>query len=173
MSRVVAAATHRSVDSSRARCGWTRPWCRWRSISPPIRVSCGMPCACLIGCCGRRRPTPTRTRRRTHLVRFLPRLAQVIDQTTRRVCHGEAVPADEKLLSLFEVHTDVLVTDRRDTCYGRKIFLTTGRSGLMLDCAIPTGNPADLTWTVTLVRRQCRLSGRAPRHASVVGAFAS
>jgi len=117
--------------------------------------------------------TAARTRLRRQLTTLLPRVAQVIDQTRRRVFHGEAVPADEKLVSLFEAHTDVLVKDRRATYYGHKIFLTTGRSGLILDCAIPKGNPADATWTVPLVRRQQRLFGRAPRQASFDGAFAS
>lgn len=117
--------------------------------------------------------TAARDRVRTQLTTLLPRVAQVIDQTTRRVLHGEAVPADEKLVSLFEAHTDILVKDRRDTYYGHKIFLTTGPSGLILDCAIPKGNPGDVTWTVPLVRRQEALFGEAPRQASFDGAFAS
>ncbi|MGQ0649698.1 MAG: ISNCY family transposase [Gemmatimonadaceae bacterium] len=117
--------------------------------------------------------TPPRDRIRARLITFLPRVAQVIDQTRRRVFQGETVPADEKLVSLFEAHTDVLVKDRRDTYFGHKIFLTTGRSGLILDCAIPKGNPADATWTLPLVRRQQRLFGQAPRQVSCDGAFAS
>jgi IS5 family transposase len=117
--------------------------------------------------------TPARERVRTRLVTLLPRVAQVIDQATRRVLHDEAVPADEKLVSLFEAHTDVIRKDRRDTYYGHKIFLTTGASGLILDCAIPKGNPADSTWTVPLVRRQRALFTRAPRQATFDGAFAS
>lgn len=73
---------------------------------------------------------PTRDRLRTPLGTFLPRVAQVIDQTTRRVLQGETVPADEKLVSLFEPHADVIVKDRRDTYDGHQILLTTGRSGL-------------------------------------------
>lgn len=118
-------------------------------------------------------PTPARDRLRLHLIALLPRVAQVIEQTRRRVLHGEAVPADEKLVSLFETHADVLVKDRRDTYYGHKIFLTTGRSGLILDCAIPKGNPGDVSWTVPLVRRQERLFGQPPRQVSLDGAFAS
>ena len=117
--------------------------------------------------------TPVRDRVRTQLVTVLPRVAQVIDQATRRVLHDEAVPADEKLVSLFEAHADVIRKDRRDTYYGHKIFLTTGASGLILDCAIPKGNPADSTWTVPLVRRQHRLFGHSPRQVTYDGAFAS
>lgn len=118
-------------------------------------------------------PTPERGRLRAQLTRFLPRVAQVIDQTTRRVLRGEVVPADEKLVSLFEAHADVVVKERRETYYGHKVYLTTGGSGLILDCATPKGNPADSTWAVPLVRRQRRLFGGAPRQASFDGAFAS
>ena len=117
--------------------------------------------------------TRARERWRVQLVTLLPRVAQVMDQTRRRVLAGETVPAEEKLVSLGEAHTDVLVKDRRDTYYGHKIFLTTGRSGLILDCVIPKGNPADSTWTVPLVQRQQALFGRAPRQVSFDGAFAS
>jgi len=117
--------------------------------------------------------TPEQRAVRDELTALLPLVAQVMDQTERRVFQGETVPADEKLVSLFEAHVDVIVKDRRETYYGHKIYLTTGRSGLILDCAIPKGNPADSTWTVPLVRRQQRLFGEVPRQASFDGAFAS
>ena len=117
--------------------------------------------------------TAVRDRLRAQLTTLLPRVAQVTDQTTRRVLRDVAVPADEKLVSLFEAHADILVKDRRDTYDGHKIFLTTGDSGLIFDCAIPKGNPADVTWTVPLVRRQERLFGRPPRQATFDGAFGS
>lgn len=118
-------------------------------------------------------PTTARTRVAAQFRTLLPRVAQLIDQTTRRILGNESVPATEKLVSLWEAHTDVLVKDRRATHYGHKILLTTGRSGLILDCAIPKGNPGDVTWTVPLVRRHERLFGRAPRQVSMDGAFAS
>jgi IS5 family transposase len=118
---------------------------------------------------------PTRALHRLHrkLTEMLPRVERVIAQATRRVLHGESVPAPEKLVSLFETHTDVIVKDRRDTYYGHKIFLTGGASGLILDCVIPKGNPADSTWTVPMLRRQGALFGRPPRQASFDGGFAS
>ena len=38
---------------------------------------------------------------------------KVIDQTHRRVIHGECVPASEKVFSIFEPHTDIIVKGRR------------------------------------------------------------
>lgn len=114
-----------------------------------------------------------RARLHTKLTRVLPLVQQVIEQTRRRVVHGETVPATEKLVSLFEPHTDILVKDRRDTYYGHKVFLTGGRSGLFLDCAVVTGNPADALWTMPLLERHQQRFGTAPRQATFDGAFAS
>ena len=107
------------------------------------------------------------------LTSYLSLLERVIAQTTRRVLDGDSVPATEKVVSLFEPHTDVIVKDRRETYYGHKIFLTGGTSGLILDCAITKGNPADSSWAMPMLKRQCSLYGRAPRQASFDGGFAS
>jgi len=69
----------------------------------------------------------------------------VMDQTRRRVNNGEAVPASEKIVSIFEPHTDIIVKDRRDTFYGHKVCLSGGPSNLITDCLIVKGNPADST----------------------------
>lgn len=107
------------------------------------------------------------------LAHYLSLLERVISQATRRVLDGDSVPATEKVISLFESHTDVIVKDRRETYYGHKIFLTGGTSGLILDCAITKGNPADSSWAVPMLKRQRSLYGRAPRQASFDGGFAS
>jgi len=44
----------------------------------------------------------------THMEEFLPLVATVMDQTQRRVFEGETVPASEKLVSVFEPHTDII-----------------------------------------------------------------
>ena len=100
-------------------------------------------------------------------------VGMVIDQTERRVLHGESVPASEKVVSLFEPHTDIIVKDRRETLYGHKVYLTAGASGLILDCVVVDGNPADSTMTVPLLERQKRILGVVPRQAAFDGGFAS
>ena len=97
----------------------------------------------------------------------------VVDQTERRVLKGEKVPASEKVVSLFESHTDIVVKAQRDTAYGHKIFLSTGASGLVTDCLITNGSPSDSTLTVGLLRRHARVVGRVPRQAALDGGFAS
>ena len=70
---------------------------------------------------------------------------KVISQTERRVVNGESVPAHEKIVSIFEPHTDIIRKDRRDTYYGHKICLTSGPSGLVTDVVVEDGNPSDST----------------------------
>jgi transposase, IS5 family len=98
---------------------------------------------------------------------------RVIDQTRRRVILGEKVPASEKVVSFFECHTDIIEKGGRQTVYGHKVFLAGGSSGLILDCIIPKGNPADSAMSVPLMEGQKSLYGRAPRQASADGGFAS
>ncbi len=97
----------------------------------------------------------------------------VMDQTYRRMVLGESVPASEKIISIFEPHADIIRKDRRDTYYGHKIYLTAGRSNLVLDCMILDGNPADSTLPVDAIRRQEAIYARVPRTSSFDGGFAS
>lgn len=103
---------------------------------------------------------------------YLNSLEVVISQTRRRVFQGEQVPTEEKLVSFFESHTDIIVKDRRDTQFGHKVFLTGGRSSLILDCLVVEGNPSDVNMAAELMDRQVGLYGRPPRQASFDGGFA-
>ena len=107
------------------------------------------------------------------LQRYVGLTERVIDQTERRVIKGQKVPATEKVVSIFEEHTDIIVKDRRDTFYGHKICLTGGRSNLILDCQIVEGNPADVTLTQTMLDRQEAIYGRYPLKVALDGGFAS
>jgi len=107
------------------------------------------------------------------LTHYTELLTRVMDQTRRRVIEGEKVPASDKLVSLFEPHTDIIRKDRRDTLYGHKVFLTGGASGLILDCKVEPGNPADSSMALTMLERQEVLYGRSPRQAALDGGFAS
>lgn len=100
-------------------------------------------------------------------------LERIIDQAQRRVLRGETVRASEKVVSLFEPHTDVIVKDGRETLYGHKVYLSGGASGLVLDCVIENGNPADSTLSTRMLQRQTALYGRPPRQAALDGGFTS
>jgi IS5 family transposase len=97
----------------------------------------------------------------------------VIDQTRRRVFNGETVPSNDKVVSLFEPHTEIIVKGRRDVAFGHKLNLTTGRSGLVLDLAIESGNPADTDRFLPMLARQTAMYGRPPRQVATDGGYAS
>jgi len=110
---------------------------------------------------------------RCEVEQYLPLIERVIDQTERRVFAGEAVPAGEKLVSLFETHTDIIVKGGRDVHYGHKLNLTTGRSGLVFDIVVEAGNPADSERFLPMLERHIARQDTAPRQTASDGGYAS
>ncbi len=104
---------------------------------------------------------------------YLPLIERIITQAERRVLAGEAVPAGEKLVSLFEPHADIIVKGGRAVHYGHKLNLTTGRSGLILDVVVEAGNPADAERFLPMLERHIALYGTPPRQTAGDGGFAS
>ena len=107
------------------------------------------------------------------LAHFLPLTQRVMDQTRRRVLEGQSVPSEEKIVSIFEEHTDIIRKDRRETLYGHKICLSGGASSMILDCQVLEGNPADSTLAKIMVDRQAEIFSRPPRQIVFDGGFAS
>ncbi len=105
--------------------------------------------------------------------RYLSLARQVVCQTQRRIFAGESVPAQEKIVSIFETHTDIIRKDRRDTYYGHKICVTGGSSNLILDCVVLDGNPADSELTEMMLDRQKAIYSRYPLKAAFDGGFTS
>jgi len=107
------------------------------------------------------------------LERVIPLTQRVMDQTRRRVILGEKVPATEKIVSIFEPHTDIIIKDRREVLYGHKVCLSGGASNLITDCLIVEGNPADSTLTTEMLDRHEAIYGRYPLKVALDGGFAS
>jgi IS5 family transposase len=89
---------------------------------------------------------------------------RIIHQTERRVFHGETVPATEKLYSIFETHTDLIVRGKphKPVEFGHKIFLAESRKGLITDYQILDGNPADKEQLEASIERHRQRFGRVP-----------
>lgn len=104
---------------------------------------------------------------------FVPLAQQVVSQTERRVLRQESVPAAEKIVSIFEPHTSIIIKDDRGTEYGHKVCLTTGASALVTDVVVEQGNPADSTLATRMMERQKAIFGQPPRQASFDGGFAT
>ena len=109
---------------------------------------------------------PAVLRWRAEVDHYLLLIARVTSQTRRRVLDGEAVPAREKLVSLFEPHADIILKGGRQVQYGHKLNLAAGRSGLILDVVIEDGNPADRERFLPMLDRHIARTGAAPRQTA-------
>lgn len=107
------------------------------------------------------------------LTHYIPLVQRVIAQTPSRVLEGRKVPAKEKLTSIFEPHTDIIVKDRRETRFGHKVTLTSTGSNLIADCVIDRGNPADATLAVRSIERVSTVLQKVPTAVSFDDGFAS
>jgi transposase, IS5 family len=70
-------------------------------------------------------------------------MLKIVHQTEHRVIHKKKVHSSEKLVSLFEPHTDIIVKGFRDVQYGHKINLSSERRGFITYLSIEEGNPSD------------------------------
>src|SRR6266511_2567419 len=99
---------------------------------------------------------------------FLPCTEQVIDQTTRRILQAEQVPASEKIVSLFEEHTDIIRRGKesRPVEYGHKVWLNEVEGGLVSHYRILEGNPSDEQQWKPSLKAHLKTFHRPPRQAS-------
>jgi len=103
----------------------------------------------------------------------LPKAEKVYNISWRHEILGESVPNAEKIFSIFEDHTDIIVKGSREVEFGHKVNLTGGRSNLILDCRILDGNPADATLYTEVLERIETNYGIVPRDMVADGAYAS
>ena len=106
------------------------------------------------------------------LQEFLPIMKQVYDFTYRKEIKGEKVPNEEKLYSIYEQHTDIIVKGSRDVCFGHKVSLARGKSNLVLDCDILRGNPSDPTFFQPTIKRIQTNYEKTPKSSVTDGAYA-
>lgn len=112
-------------------------------------------------------------RAEAELKQYIPLVKQVIDQAYRRLVLGEKLAADEKIVSLFEPHTDILVKGLRDVSFGHKLCVTEGASSLILDVKILAGNPADSELVPGVIDSHMQFYKTSPKEAVFDGCFAS
>ena len=89
--------------------------------------------AARVGAALRERPEPSARRLARQLDVYLPRVERAIAQAVRRVLGGETVPAGEKIVSLFEPHTRIIVRHKagKPVEFGRKLWLEEVEGGIV------------------------------------------
>jgi IS5 family transposase len=99
---------------------------------------------------------------------FLPRTEQIINQTIRRILKGEQVPAPEKIVSLFEEHTDIIRRGKEShpVEYGHKVWLNEVEGGLVSHYRILEGNPSDEQQWKPSLKAHLKTFHQPPRQVS-------
>jgi IS5 family transposase len=96
---------------------------------------------------------------------FVPRVEQVIEQARRRVIAGVAVPAKEKLVSLFEPHTQIIKRGKpgRDVEFGRKVKLDEVEGGIISGYTVLEEVGPDAPHLEASLTQHEKQFGKAPR----------
>lgn len=98
---------------------------------------------------------------------------QVVEQTERRILHKEKVTSVEKIVSIFEPHTDIIVKSNRGIHYGHKINVASDKRGVLTHISIEKGNASDVERFVPILKSHHRRFGAIPTVTVADGGYAS
>jgi IS5 family transposase len=106
---------------------------------------------------------------------YLTLSAAAIGQCELRVLLGEKVPAADKIVSIFEAHTDIIKRGKSGakTEFGHKVLITSGKSGLITQYASFRGNPDDGQMLPAVLTKHQHQFGRGPTALSADRRFYS
>jgi IS5 family transposase len=98
---------------------------------------------------------------------FLPLVEKVITQTKQRVLGGNC-HVEEKVLSLFEAHTEVIRKGKahKPNEFGRLVRVDEVENGIVSGYQILQGNPADSTAWMPALQQHQACFGQAPEMAT-------
>lgn len=97
----------------------------------------------------------------------------VYDMAYTKEIKGEKVPNEEKIFSIYERHTDIIVKGSRDVKFGHKVDLISGRSNLIMHCNVVRGNPSDSKLFAPALDSIIEDYGIVPRDCATDGGYAS
>jgi IS5 family transposase len=104
---------------------------------------------------------------------LIPVMEKVYRMTGRKELLKEKVAVDEKIFSIYERHTDIIVKGQREVKFGHKVNLGTGKSNLILTCEIVEGNPKDSELYQGTIKKLKKDYGKIPDSSTADGGFAS
>lgn len=116
----------------------------------------------------RKRSQPKAKRLAETLSHSIPLVKQVMEQTRRRILQKEKVPAQDKIVSLFEEHTDIIRRGKqsRPVEYGHKLWLNEVEGGLVSHYRILDGNPSDEQQWKPSLKAHVKTFHQPPQQAS-------
>src|SRR5262247_2311054 len=90
---------------------------------------------------------------------------RVVNQARRRILDGEQLVNAEKIYSIFEPHTDLIIRGKVRTPveFGHKVFLAESAAGLITQYEVLRGNPPDEVHVAFSLQRHRQSFGWAPQ----------
>jgi len=104
---------------------------------------------------------------------LIPVMRKVYQMTEKKEIFNEKVPVEEKLFSIYEQHTDIIVKGQREVQFGHKVNIGSGKSNLILTCEIVKGNPKDSELYSGGIDSLIKNYGIIPDSSTADGGFAS
>ena len=100
---------------------------------------------------------------------------RVIDQAQRRVLDREQVTNEEKIFSIFEIHTDLIKRGKimKPVEFGHKVYIAESARGLITQYRVLDGNPADEDHVESSLQRHKETFGKVPKIYSADRGFYS
>ena len=97
------------------------------------------------------------------LAGYVPVMEKIVSVARRRF-DGEKVPNEEKVFSLFEPHTELIMKGKKNKSveFGHLIFLTQTREKFITDCILSERSPSETTMLPEVVERHEEQFGRKP-----------
>jgi transposase, IS5 family len=104
---------------------------------------------------------------------FLPLMIKVYRNAVKLQLKGIKVANADKVFSVFETHTDILVKGQRKVEFGHKVLITRGSSNIILDHKVFEGNPSDKELLLPSIVNIKVNYNRTPESTSNDGGFCS
>jgi len=104
---------------------------------------------------------------------LLPLMNLVYQMAYDKEILGKKVSNDDKIFSIYELHTDIIVKGRRDCKFGHKVDIGTGESNLILTCTILAENKNDSELFIPTIETVKKEYGAVPKSVVTDGGYAS
>jgi IS5 family transposase len=104
---------------------------------------------------------------------LIPAMEKVYRMTERKEIKKEKAAVGDKLFSIYEQHTDIIVKGQREVQFGHKVNLGSGKSNMILTCEIFEGNPKDSGLYQGTIEKLKKDYGKTPLSSAADGGFAS
>lgn len=110
---------------------------------------------------------------KAELCTFIPLMIKVYRNAEKLQIQGKKVDNTDKVFSVFQTHTDILVKGQREVEFGHKTLITRGSSNMILDHKVFEGNPSDKGMLLPSLENIKANYGRTPASTSNDGGFCS